>query len=262
MSVDSLAAPRNGRSMGTQDLMEGMKTRNDIISSVDKRTVDERVYDQLRDAIMGGTFRPGDVVTLRGLGEALGTSLMPVRNAVNRLTMENALIALPNRSISLPRLTIAEFTEMTDIRVALESLATRHAATRISSAQIDRIEALDNAMAQADPAQYFRLNREFHFAIYAAAEQPVLLRLIQGAWLRVGPLLNSLEAHATELSHAKHGWTVSALRRHDPEDASASITADLRSAANILRELIQRSPTLDEPVDGKRSVPRTRRRAV
>ena len=232
-----------------------------ILPSVDKTTLDERVYDQLRDAIMGGTFCPGDVVTLRGLAEAFGTSLMPVRNAVSRLTVENALIALPNRSISLPRLTVAEFEEMTDIRIALESLATHRAATRISSDEIDRIEALNDKMRQVEPAEYFRLNRAFHFSIYAAADRPVLFRLIQGAWLRIGPLLNGLEAHMTELSHVKHDWTVSALRRRDPEDAAASIASDLRSAAHVLRNLIEKGAQ-EETTMRKRSRGRTDAKAA
>ena len=259
--VDSGATSRDELRMERDDVEQGANAQLDIIPGIDRRTLDERVYDQLRDAIMGGTFRPGDVVTLRGLAEAFGTSLMPVRNAVNRLTVENGLIALPNRSISLPRLTIADFEEMTDIRIALESLATRHAAARISPGEIDQIEVLNLAMTDAAPAEYFRLNREFHFAIYEAAQQPVLFRLIQGAWLRVGPLLNSLEAHATDLSHVRHDWAVSALRRHDAEDAAAAIAADLRSAAHVLRDLIERSAMLDsqKPTNGgrRRAPPRT-----
>lgn len=224
--------------MKKSGLTAATATNPEAIASIDKRTLDERVYDQLRDAIMGGTFRPGEVVTLRGLGEAFGTSLMPVRNAVSRLTVENALIALPNRSISLPRLSVVEFDEMTDIRVSLESLATRRAATRITADEIDRLETLNDLMIAGDASDYFRSNRAFHFSIYAAADRPVLLRLIQGAWLRVGPLLNSLEAQQTDLSHVKHDWTISALRRRDPEDAAASIANDIRSAAEVLRGLI------------------------
>jgi DNA-binding GntR family transcriptional regulator len=246
--------------MDRNDLQQGSTVQREILSSVDRRTIDERVYDQLRDAIMGGAFRPGDVVTLRGLAKTFGISLTPVRSAVNRLTMENGLVTLPNRSISLPRLTIPEFEEMTDIRVALESLATRHAATRISSAQIDRVAALNRAMDKAEPAEYFRLNREFHFSIYAAADRAVLFRLIQGAWLRVGPLLNSPESYATELSHAKHDWIVSALRRRDPEDAATLIAADVRSAAHVLRNLMEQGSTQKETLESKGSESRARPR--
>lgn len=212
--------------------------KSGALLDVDRRTLDERVYDQLRDAIMGGAFSPGQVVTLRGLADSFGTSLMPVRNAVSRLTVENALVALPNRSISLPRLSVAEFDEMTDIRVALESLATRHATSRISDAEIDQVAQLNDAMVGASPADYFSLNRQLHFTIYAAAQHDVLFRLIQGAWLRIGPLLNSLETHSTELSTVNHSWTVSALRRRDGEDAATSIAADIRSAANVLRAMV------------------------
>lgn len=215
--------------------VEGLST---ALPSVDRRTLDERVYDQLRDAIMGGAFKPGDVVTLRGLAAAFGTSLMPVRNAVNRLTVEHALNTLPNRSISLPRLSPDEFDEMTEIRISLESLATRLAAPNLSEAEIDALENLNVRMAKASPAEYFRLNRAFHFGIYEAADRPVLFRLIKGAWLRTGPLLNSLESQQTDLPTVKHDWTVAALRRGDAEDAAASIAADIRSAAHTLRRLI------------------------
>jgi DNA-binding GntR family transcriptional regulator len=248
--------------MDKHDPQQGNTAQSEALQSVDKRTLDERVYDQLREAIMGGAFRPGDVVTLRGLAKAFGTSLMPVRNAVNRLTVENGLLALPNRSISLPRLTVPEFEEMTDIRVALESLAARHAARRISATQIDRIEVLNSAMGGASPGEYFRLNREFHFSIYAAAEQPVLFRLIQGAWLRVGPLLNSLESQTTVLSHVNHDWVVRALRRHDAEDAAVAIAADVRSAAHVLRELVEKSSSQEQASNRKGSRRRERTRAA
>lgn len=210
----------------------------DVLPTVDSRTLDERVYDRLRDAIMSGAFRPGDVVTLRGLAATFGTSLMPVRNAVSRLTMENALVALPNRSISLPLLSTDEFDEMTEIRLALEPLATRLAVARLTISDIDKLELLNEQMVTADPVEYFRLNREFHFTIYAAADRPVLFRLIQGAWLRVGPLLNSLESHRSGLQVVRHDWTIHALRRGDGEDTAASIAADIRAAAHILRKLI------------------------
>ena len=227
---------------------------SNALPSVDRRTLDERVYEQLRDAIMSGAFKPGDVVTLRGLAAAFGTSLMPVRSAVSRLTVEHALHALPNRSITLPKLTVEEFDEMTEIRVSLESLATQLATRRLTTEQIDCLEHLNNRMAKATPADFFKFNREFHFGIYEAAARPVLFRLIKGAWLRVGPLLNSLESQHTSLPKVKHDWTVAALRRGDAEDAAASIAADIRSAAHTLRKLI----SSDEGVAPSSAVPKRR----
>ncbi len=223
------------------------------MGSVDKRTLDERVYDQLCENIISGNLKPGETVTLRGLAASFGTSLMPVRNAVNRLTVEHALDALPNRSITVPKLSVEEFNEMSEIRISLESLATRLATVNISQSQLDELEALNETMRKAAPAEYFRLNRQFHFGVYRCAQRPVLLDLIKGAWLRVGPLLNSFESHATELPTVTHDWTIAALRRKDPDDAAASIAADIRSAAHILRNMILASDKSDQQrIDEKR----------
>jgi len=206
--------------------------------AVDKRTLDQKVYMELRDAIMGGAFVPGQVLTLRGLAAELGTSLMPIRNAVSRLTVEQALDATPNRSIMLPELNVEEYDEMTEIRVSLESLATRIATGCISDAQLEHLEQLDDEMGSANPSHYFQLNRKFHFSLYEIARKPVLYRMIQSAWLRTGPLLNSLESERTKLATVTHDWTIAALKRRDSEDAAASIAADIRSAAHVLRALI------------------------
>lgn len=220
-----------------QDLSKRMESS---LQEVDRRTLDERVYDRLGEAIMNGSFLPGEVVTLRGLAQAFGTSLMPVRNAVNRLTVEHALVALPNRSISLPRLTIEQFDEVTEIRVALETLAAKQAARRITDDDIGKLQLINEAMHNAGPEEYFRLNRALHFGLYAEARSDVLVNLIRGAWLRIGPLLQSPAARQTNLAGVQHDWTMAALYRRDPDDVAASIAADIRSAAHVLRDIISR----------------------
>lgn len=201
----------------------------------DGRTLDTRVYERLREAIMNGSFKPGEVVTLRGLAAMLGTSLMPVRNAVNRLAVEHALITKPNRSIALPRLTPRQFDEVTQIRLALEPLAARLGARNIDADGIERLAAINEQMRRAAPAEYFRLNQELHFGLYAAAESEMLFNLIRGTWLRIGPLLNHIGVGDIGLSSVSHDWPIAALRRADPDDVAASIEADIRSAAHMLR---------------------------
>ena len=203
--------------------------------ATDRRTLDTRVYEQLREAIMNGSFKPGEVVTLRGLAAMLGTSLMPVRNAVNRLAVEHAFIAKPNRSIALPRLTVRQFDEVTQIRLALEPLAARLGARNIDAAGIEALAAINERMRDARPTEYFRLNQELHFGLYAAADSEMLFNLIRGTWLRIGPLLNHIGAEDIGLASASHDWPIAALRRSDPEDVAASIEADIRSAAHMLR---------------------------
>ena len=76
------------------------------IAPVERETLNERVYRELKNSIMAGSFKPGSELTLRSVADALGTSLMPVRDAMRRLVSERALEVLPSRKIALPVLTV------------------------------------------------------------------------------------------------------------------------------------------------------------
>jgi len=197
---------------------------------------------------MAGQLQQGQKLTLRELASALGVSPMPVREAVRRLTTEGALETLPNRRIRVPVMTQARFRELLTIRLALEGMAAEQAARRIRSDAIDRIEALNKHFAvgmesrQPDVTTLFRLNKDIHFIVYAAARMPVLLSLIEGLWMQIGPTLHlSLRMRAgtrgTNPAPDWHKRLVRALRRRDPSAARRAIEGDLVSAADqILAE--------------------------
>src|SRR5579864_1017285 len=56
-----------------------------------RRTLQDNVYEYVRESLMGGQYAPGDRLTAREVASALGTSVMPVREAFRRLTSEGAL---------------------------------------------------------------------------------------------------------------------------------------------------------------------------
>ena len=55
------------------------------IGPIERETLNDRVYRELKNSIMAGAFKPGSELTLRSVAEALGTSFMPVRDAMRRL---------------------------------------------------------------------------------------------------------------------------------------------------------------------------------
>lgn len=82
---------------------------------------------------MSAALAPGEVVTIRSLAATLGTSTMPVRDALKRPVAERVLEMLPNRSVRVPPMTLARMMELYDIRRPLEGLATERATARLSS---------------------------------------------------------------------------------------------------------------------------------
>ena len=54
-------------------------------------TLNEKAYEGLKQALLAGRLEPGSTLTLRQLADQLGTSVMPVREAITRLSAEQAL---------------------------------------------------------------------------------------------------------------------------------------------------------------------------
>src|SRR3974390_1071109 len=98
------------------------------LGALERETLNDRVYRELKNSIMAGAFKPGSELTLRSVAEALGTSFMPVRDAMRRLVAERALEMRPSRTIAIPVLSADEFLELRRIRLLLEGEAVALAA--------------------------------------------------------------------------------------------------------------------------------------
>ena len=77
-------------------------TKRPAFAPVERDTMQERVYLELRRALMRGDFAPGETLIVRALSDQFGTSHMPVRDALSRLVAEQALEVLPSRSVAVP----------------------------------------------------------------------------------------------------------------------------------------------------------------
>src|SRR4029079_19557081 len=85
-------------------------------SKLTRETLNEKVYEGLKEAIIGGRLVPGKVLTIREVAELFGVSMMPVREALSRLVAEQALSLKPNRSVAVPLITADHFRQITQMR--------------------------------------------------------------------------------------------------------------------------------------------------
>src|SRR5262245_18205620 len=86
----------------------------DEVGSLLHETLGERVTGELRELLISGRLAPGEKLSLRRVAEALGVSMMPVREAVSRLAADKALEVLPGRAVRVPMLTLAQFRERSE----------------------------------------------------------------------------------------------------------------------------------------------------
>jgi DNA-binding GntR family transcriptional regulator len=213
----------------------------------DRRTVQRQVYEKLRWALMSGRFQPGEGISIRRLAAAFETSMTPVREALRRLESEGGLVEGANRMLSVPKADLASLHELYNVRLALEGLATEKAAELITEPELECVERACSAMQQAadalDVSRYLENNWRFHAAIYDAARSRLLLDMIEGLWLRAGPMIRLVPGQGHfDQSMRSHRAALGALRRRDGSAARAAIERDLSDAAHdIARTLSEES---------------------
>jgi DNA-binding GntR family transcriptional regulator len=204
-------------------------------------TLQQRVYQRIRENLADGQFKPGEILTIRDLAGQLGTSVMPVREALHKLIVEQVLDLTANRSVRVPTLSAEKFAEICDARMIIEGNLARLAAQRANETDLALIEQANKDFGSAkvarDPTLVLQKNREFHFAIYSAAHQPTLMAMIEPLWVRCGPCTLTLfeEIGPEQVKKAAanpHRATLDAIRARRPAEAQQAIVADIRATSD------------------------------
>lgn len=201
--------------------------------------VQDEVLRRLRTGLMVGAFVPGEVMSLRKLAASLGTSPMPVREALTQLVAANALEELPNRSVRVPRLSPSRLAELFRVREVVEGMAARAASMRATPDLIARLEQtngeLIEAIAKRDILGCLATNQKFHFKLYQASASEILMPLIESLWLQCGPTMYfSLLSPTMPWDASAHTEILAGLRAGKPAMVQRALAHDMRTTAKNL----------------------------
>lgn len=213
-----------------------------------KQPLHEQIYAQLSRALMAGDFAPGEYFTIRGMAEELGTSMMPVREAVRRLSALKALEILPKRYIRITPLTVGAYIEVAEMRKLLEGRATILACEQITTAEIREVKRINKqllaASSKSPNRKMMKLNHHFHLAIYRCAKSELLLETIEHFWLRIGPYLNYILSQELQRNSAPsdafehHEKLIQALESRDSDQAVRAVHADIDNGSHKLLKAV------------------------
>lgn len=225
--------------------------------------IHEEVYERLRRAIIAGQLEPGKSLSVRGLAAEFGVSAMPAREAIRRLAALGALEMTETRRVSVAQMTPEKFDELAIARTALEPALAGLAARKLANepkardalvAKLKVIDAsLDEAIAQGDIAAYGKRNSEFHFALYAAAQAPVLLGLVESLWLQIGPFMRIVIGRLGTTSLVdQHKEAISALASGDAEKLEEAMRTDILQGMSSIAREISGAEATNEPASRAR----------
>jgi DNA-binding GntR family transcriptional regulator len=202
-------------------------------------------YLQLRNEIVSGRFHPNERLVEADLSRLLGAGRNGVRAALVRLDQEGLVAIEPNRGARVRLISDKEALEIEEVRVNLEQMIVRHAALRVSAADLRElrrsIERMRERLAQGNPLGYSELNAEFHQRIWSIADHHTAARLLgnlKSQSIRF-QYRTILRPGRTERSLQEHERIVEGLASRDPDAAEAAMREHLSQVVETLRWAIE-----------------------
>lgn len=207
--------------------------------------VGSTVYSRLRRGILRGEYDGRARISEIGLARALRVSRTPVREALLRLEQEGLITRDGPRKLVVSSITPEEIGQIYPMVAALEGLAARLAAPRVTAADLRELRALDARMGAAagrgNAPAFFDFNHAFHRVFIRRAENPYLEAEIGKFRLRIRRfrvfLMNIPGRMGT--SADEHTAIVEALAARDPDRAEAAVRAHVASAERTLRQTLE-----------------------
>ena len=234
--------------MSRRALKSDKDAEGDWARPLPRENLSERAYAKLRAALMRGKLKPGERLLLRPLSARFGISATPMREALLRLVSERALTLNARGTVVVPRLTLAQLLEIRTIRMDLEGRAASRAAEVATAQEIDALAAIHDEIAQCHGSEDFAravdLNTHFHLELCRLGQMPILLEIVEGLWVRCGPLLSHLyDAGLPDWEPHPHLRVIAALRDGSAEAAAIAIREDIEHGGQGLLDQVEQDAT-------------------
>ncbi len=228
------------------------------IKPIKPKRISDQVFDQLRESIFRGEFKPGDkIMTERKLAEAMGVSRTSIREAINKLVVmglleqkqgQGTFVRIPTlqgrNPVALAMEEVdATLVDLLEVRMGLECNSAGLAALRAEDADIDFLEKSIEEMK--DEVASGRLGTEadvtFHMAVAYAAKNPLQIHIMKTFYdvLFVGIKENLVHLYEDpaniERILSQHTEILHAIQAHDPTIAFAAMERHIRFVQDFFK---------------------------
>lgn len=193
----------------------------------------QRVADFLRRAILDGDIRPGERVRQEQVAERLGSSRIPVREALRILEAEGLVEHQANKGARVPRLDEHEVDVAYQMRERLEPLALSESIPRLGAADLQRLDEIQRQIeADTDLSQFLALDREFHLLTYSGCQIDSLTSMVTRLWNSTQHYRRAFVALGgpgrSWVINAEHRLLLDAIERGDLVDAERCLSGHIR----------------------------------
>lgn len=214
----------------------GSPNSNSDDAHISRVVLSDQIKEYIVNTILSGEFQPGDRIVESALARQLGVSQAPVREAIRDLVLLGFLESEPYKGTSVRSFSSDELWEVYTVRGALESLAARLAARRMTEADIEALEEILEEMLKAaeedDREQIVFLDNAFHETILRISGNNLLYQLWKslefGRWTIV---TYSVSEHEPLYLAVRHRELLEAFKTRDPQAATQAMQHHLEDLA-------------------------------
>lgn len=191
----------------------------------DKYSLRGRVFHKIREDILSGEYHQNEELKEASIGNELGVSRTPVREALRQLELEGLLNIIPNKGAYVTGISAKDIQDIYVIRSYLEGLCARWACEYITKPQLEELDEIiylsEFHAKKGHHDQLLELDNRFHEVLYEASNSKILDHVLSDFHhyvQRVRKVTLSSMARAND-SNAEHRAIVEALKEKDGERA-------------------------------------------
>lgn len=204
-------------------------------------TSKNRIYRQLRRAIIMGHRWPGERLNVSELSKTYGGGITPVRDALQMLGQEGLVTIKPRSGYFVTSITLKELRDLLEVREILEVAAVERAALRIDETTLAQLAQVHAGYTGDDEESYDRYtdeNRRFHYLLAKASGNDELAEMLGHLHDRLARFM--VLRHAGDVQAQSHARIVAALRARDPAAARQALLEEINETRQtILDRLMQ-----------------------
>jgi DNA-binding GntR family transcriptional regulator len=169
------------------------------LSPVGRETVQDRIYRQLRIALIQARFDAGEIFLAGDIAQRMSVSSMPVREALARLVSERALEAMPNRRVRVPLITLERARDIAQARALIESELAARALGNLSTDDIERLDQLTAEYEDTSDAAGCRHAQPcLPFpALPRRPDRRCFMPIVESLWMQAGPYVRAAAQSCT-----------------------------------------------------------------
>ncbi len=149
----------------------------------DKYSLSGKVFKKIRKDILSRRYQENDELKEAVIGEELGVSRTPVREAFRQLELEGLIRIVPNKGAYVTGISSSDVADIYEIRSLLEGLCARWATEKITKEKIEEMEETillsEFHLAKEHYDQLIELDNRFHMQLYEACGSKMLIHLLK-----------------------------------------------------------------------------------